>query len=65
VAAEVDDFAIGHVERMISARVPTPAYSYGVTPRLKRCLEGLMVGEGADGLGVNQDFKPAAPKLDA
>jgi hypothetical protein len=65
MAAEVDDFPIGYIERVISARVPALPYSYGVTPGIKRCRDRLMVHERADGLGVNRDLEPAASELDA
>jgi hypothetical protein len=47
-----------------SARVPTPAYSYGVASGFERHLERLVVFDRADGLTVSRDLEPAPSELD-
>jgi hypothetical protein len=64
VAAEVHDFAIGYVERVIPARVSTIPYAKSVASGFERRLDRLAIFDRVDALAVNRDHKPAASQLD-
>src|SRR5207245_7552972 len=65
VTTETDHFAVGRVERVVSARVPASPYPQGVMSRFDRRLDGITVVECADATAVDRDLEPAAPELDA
>jgi hypothetical protein len=65
VAAETDDFAVGHVEGEVSARVATDPQPQGVVPWLERRLDRLTPLNRADAVAVDRDLELTAPKLDA
>lgn len=64
VAAEADDVAVEHVERLVSARVAVVPDLEGVVSRLERYLDRLVAFDGTDGLAVDRDVEDAAPKLE-
>ena len=65
MAAEVDEFAIGHVERMILTRVSACLYSEGVVSWLERFLDRFMAFDRADAPAIHCDLECAASELDA
>jgi hypothetical protein len=65
VAAEADDSAIGHVERLVSARVAAVPDPEGVVSWLERYLDRGVAFDGADGLAIDCDVEDAAPELES
>jgi hypothetical protein len=65
MAVEIDDFAIGDVERVILARVPALPDPHAVTSGVNRYLDGLVNCERTNHVAVESYIKSATSKLEA